>query len=49
MKIHNIILIIYFESIITFTSNPYKRYFIIPPLIIIDNEEKYKIEHLIKK
>ena len=37
------------KSIIILISNLYKYYFIVLPLIIIDNEKKYEIERLIRK
>ena len=49
MRIHNVILIIYLKSVIIIISDSYKRYFIILSFIIIDNEEEYKIERLIRK
>ena len=49
MKIHNVVLIIYLESIINVTLNPYKRHFIVSSFVIVDNEKEYEIERLIRK
>ena len=49
MKIHNVVSIIYLKSVITIALDSYERHFIISFFIIIDNEEEYEIERLIRK
>ena len=49
MKIHNIISVVHLEPATDPASDPYKRHPTVPPPVIVDNKEEYKIERLIKK
>ena len=49
IKIHNVISIMHFKSIIIIISDSYKHYSIVSSLVIINNEKEYEIKHLIRK
>ena len=49
IRIHDVISIMHLEFVIIVILNSYERHFIVLSFIIIDNEEEYEIERLIRK
>ena len=49
IKIYNVISVVYLELITDFAENFYRRYRFLTPIVVIEDEEKYKIEKLLRK
>ena len=49
IKIHDVIFVIHLEPATIPESDPYNRRSVIPPPVIVDNEEEYEIKRLIRK
>ena len=49
MKIHNVISIAHLESAIDPAENPYRKRRLLTSAVIVDDEEEYEIEKLLKK
>ena len=49
MKIHNVVLVIHLKSAIAPVLDSYKRQLIVLSTVVVNNENKYKIERLIRK
>ena len=49
MKIHNVIFIIHLKSFIDSIEDSYRRRYLLIFVIVIDGEEKYEIEKLLRK
>ena len=49
MKIHDVIFVAHLKPVIDFIKDPYRRRRLSIFIIVIDGEEKYEIEKLLKK
>jgi hypothetical protein len=49
MAIHNVVSVVYLEPATAPDADPYGRYAMVPPPIVVDNEDEWEIEKLLRK